>query len=110
MRSRTGGMAQAGCRRQPRHGGTWAGILDGVSCAHAGLCTAVGAKSDRTTESALLDEYWNGTKWVTHPILTPPGATYAQLYAVSCVTGMNCQAVGKYTTSASTRILAEHGS
>jgi hypothetical protein len=91
-------------------GGTWTGSLDGVSCTDAGPCTAVGGKSSSTVESALLDEYWDGTKWVAHATLTPPGATGASFDAVSCATATNCQAIGKYTTSAGTSMLAEQGS
>jgi hypothetical protein len=90
-------------------GGSWSGTLDGVSCAQAGPCSAVGSKSDATFQT-VLDEYWNGTKWLAHPVLTPPGAQYKRLTAVSCVTGTNCQLVGNYETRAGFSLLAEQGS
>jgi hypothetical protein len=69
------------------------GHLDGVSCASAVQCVAVG-DTNRQTFGAALAEIWNGTKWVPHNITKPGigGAPY--LTAVSCPATDSCVAVG----------------
>jgi hypothetical protein len=95
----------------PFLGGNTTGNLASVSCASGGVCNAVGAETTTgSTGSTLLDEHWNGTNWSVHTILTPSGAQTAQLFAVSCASGTNCQAIGNYTTSAGTSLFAEQGS
>jgi hypothetical protein len=65
--------------------------LNGVSCASASACTAVGAH--RGSVSVLV-ERWNGTKWsIEH---TPKQRRHFQgeLYGVSCALASACTAVG----------------
>jgi len=95
----------------PFLGSNKTGAFGGVSCASNSACTAVGQETTSGNPAAtLLDEYWNGTKWAVHTILTPSGAQTAQLFDVSCASGTNCQAMGNYTTSAGTSLFAEQGS
>jgi hypothetical protein len=95
----------------PFLGGNKSADLGSVSCGSAGVCNAVGSETTTGgTGSTLLDEHWNGTNWSVHTILTPSGAQTAQLFAVSCASGTNCQAIGNYTTSAGTSLFAEQGS
>jgi hypothetical protein len=66
--------------------------LDGVSCASAGACTAVGS-SQEPGKGGIVDktlvESWDGKKW------TVEGAPVAGfLFGVSCVPAGTCMAVG----------------
>jgi hypothetical protein len=95
----------------PFLGGNTTGDLGSVSCVSGGVCNAVGTETAAGgTGSTLLDEHWNGTNWSVHTILTPSGAQTAQMFAVSCASGTNCQAIGNYTTTAGTSLFAEQGS
>ena len=67
--------------------------LNGVSCPTATGCYAVGETFD-----GPLVEHWNGVRWGIVSRLTPAGATFAQLDAVSCPGRRHCIAVGTYST------------
>jgi hypothetical protein len=72
-------------------------FLNGVSCASATACTAVGSVSDERTyvaDSGTLAEASNGTKWVIDAIPKPAGAVGGSLSGVSCVTDTSCTAAG----------------
>ena len=75
------------------------GVVQGVSCASAGACTAVGYYDDAAGREVTLAERWNGTKWSIQPTPNPPGASAnSQLLGVSCASADACTAVG-YTTN-----------
>lgn len=71
--------------------------LDGVSCATATLCFAVGdTEEDDYSAIQPLLEQWNGAQRSVVDIPTPAGFSSAQLSAVSCGTSTSCTAVGSY--------------
>jgi hypothetical protein len=74
--------------------GSGGNFLDGVSCASAAACTAVGYYGAGRT----LVESWNGTSWSVVP--SPNyGSGGNFLHGVSCVSAAACTAVGYYATS-----------
>ena len=83
--------------------------LNGVSCAAAMACTAVG--SYILTPSGLtvtLAERWNGSSWTIQTTPNPSGASGAELNGVSCTAATACTAVGgDFATSGLTTTLAE---
>jgi len=81
-------------------------VLEGVSCASAQSCVAVGFSEDAAVKAALA-ESWNGAGWSLAPPKAPPGATDLLLSAVSCPSSDACMAVGRYTASTGGFSLAE---
>ena len=77
---------------QPVGGGA---SLEGVSCASAGDCRAVGE-----VDGVALAERLNGAGWELEAAPTPPGATAAALRSVACVSAIACTAVGDYRNGA----------
>jgi hypothetical protein len=68
--------------------------LDGVSCASATSCVAVGDGSDKAGGVAVA-EVWNGKAWrATAPMAWPKGTTNPSATDVSCATGRYCVATG----------------
>ncbi len=71
--------------------------LTGVSCTASTNCFAVGTYSvdnfPTSTQHPLI-EHWNGTRWSTLVVPTPPGAPDNILTKVSCTTAQSCVAVG----------------
>jgi hypothetical protein len=65
--------------------------LNGVSCASATMCVAVGSDGTNTVTSALI-ESWNGTTWSTKSGGSEGDDT--NLNSVSCPTTKFCLAVG----------------
>jgi hypothetical protein len=83
--------------------------LDGVSCASATACMAVGYATKNSTAPGLsraLIESWDGTSWT---IVDSPNRDAADfLYRVSCASAAACIAVGYSTNSSGTyRTLTE---
>ncbi|MGH3158240.1 MAG: hypothetical protein ACRDNF_16920 [Streptosporangiaceae bacterium] len=72
--------------------------LNGVSCASADSCTAVG-KAANAGQGASLAEYWNGSTWAIQPVPVPVGAEDSGLAGVSCASADSCFAVGGYDNS-----------
>jgi hypothetical protein len=74
--------------------------LYGVTCVSASDCWAVGFyKNSLTGNNQTLIERWNGTSWA---IVTSPNTLPIQdnhLFAVTCVSGSECWAVGDYLNS-----------
>ena len=70
--------------------------LDGVSCASAADCVAVGNISLADGFGTELAEYWNGKKWAASTPPVPAGGIPNTLEGVSCVRAKNCVAVGDY--------------
>jgi hypothetical protein len=70
-----------------------AGFLNGVSCASAANCTAVGEyyQTARGPERTLI-ERWDGTAWQVVP--SPGDGRDGTLDSVSCPTATSCTAVG----------------
>jgi hypothetical protein len=62
--------------------------LNGVSCASASDCMAVGVHNTST-----LTEHWDGTSWTAEPSPSPSGQS-SELRGVSCASASDCTAVG----------------
>jgi hypothetical protein len=84
--------------------------LNGVSCASATSCTAVGqGANDNTDIPEPLAEYWNGSTWAIQPTPNPSPADGSSLEGVSCTSATSCTAAGGYSPSFSTgATLAEY--
>jgi hypothetical protein len=91
----------------PNPSGAMDSVFNGVSCASATTCTAVGSYSNSSGTSYLtLAEGWNG--WVIQGTSNPSGATTSILRGVSCTSAAACTAVGYYFNSGGTGVtLAE---
>ncbi len=72
--------------------GTATNVLQGIACASASSCEAVGyfVNSGGVLES--LAEVWNGTAWTVK--LANTSTSSNALYAVACPAATSCQAVG----------------
>ena len=69
--------------------------LASVYCLKASFCVATGSHYPNPKNFAALAETWNGRTW--RPSAVPaPGAGWADLTGVSCVSTKNCLAVGRY--------------
>jgi hypothetical protein len=94
----------------PDPSGAFVNVLNGVSCASAKACTAVGYHSSLGFSGEPLAEAWNGKTWIVE---ATPGAAIGRfvdttLNAVSCSTPLACTAVGSYYDSSGIqRTLAE---
>jgi len=66
--------------------------LEGVSCASATECIAVGQYA--SSGEKVLAERWNGTSWSLQTITNPEGFSTAYLAGVSCTSSLSCIAVG----------------
>jgi hypothetical protein len=82
-------------------------VLQGVSCASLGTCSAVGDHAAGAGPELTLAQRWNGTSWAIQPTPSPAGAPDAYLYGVSCASASACTAVGHYSTSGVYETLAE---
>ncbi len=70
--------------------------LDGVSCADAGDCTAVGTVStsaDGYVAENLID-HWDGSAWTMQTAPAPAAGVTEALTAISCPAADDCTAVG----------------
>jgi len=65
------------------------GELNGVACASASVCTAVG-----NSNAGNLAERWNGTGWSIQPTPNPAGAQFTFLNTVACASASACIAAG----------------
>ena len=75
--------------------GSSANVLQGVSCASASSCTAVGYYWDNSGVYKTLVESWNGTSWSVVPSPSPGRASSSdELQGVSCASASSCTAVG----------------
>ncbi len=80
--------------------GATATSLQGVSCATAKVCTAVGSFVDSSGVTETLVEQWNGTTWSVTSSPDVAGAATNDLLGVSCLGTATCVAVG-YSESGS---------
>jgi hypothetical protein len=74
-------------------------ILDGVSCASASSCLAVG-RQGAGSGTHTLTEVWNGTAWKAVSSLNP-SKRFNELLGVSCFSASNCVAAGEQGASES---------
>jgi len=80
--------------------GATASPLDGVSCALADFCVAVGyVQYANPPAFDAQAETWTGTSWNMDSLPTPAGAQEPSLAAVSCAAQGVCVAVGNYIDS-----------
>ena len=88
----------------PNPTGADSSALDGVSCATATSCVAVGGSG-----FSALAEQWNGTAWTIESPPNPALSGNTVLAAVSCTTATSCTAVGNYldTSTGTPMTLAE---
>jgi hypothetical protein len=75
--------------------------LDGVWCASASDCIAVGYYENSSYAYVAMAEQSNGSKWT---LLSPYSPAGARLNGISCVSASSCEAVGVDSTGD----LAEH--
>lgn len=87
--------------------GTSQAFLEGVSCASATSCTAVGSDYLTTGGEQPLAEHWDGTSWTLEHVPLPASAS-GQLAAVSCASATSCTAIGGYGTPSAGGLMAEH--
>jgi NHL repeat len=73
--------------------------LDGVACASATICMAVGLDEHSSGTYYSLSESWNGTEWQVKTTPEPGGTLNSSLDAVSCTSASACIAVGEYENS-----------
>jgi hypothetical protein len=85
--------------------------LNGVSCASASACIAVGSADYPTVHGlhqGTVAERWDGTSWSIQPTPNPTGAKGGALIGVSCTSPTACTAVGSFYDSANAEVtLAE---
>ncbi|MGD0394683.1 MAG: hypothetical protein ABSC41_18820, partial [Acidimicrobiales bacterium] len=86
----------------PNPKGALGSHLDAVSCSSATACTAVGTYQSSYGAEVTLGEVWNGTSWTVQATANPSGASYSDLYAVSCTSATACTAVGGSGNSSGT--------
>lgn len=73
--------------------------LNSVSCGGPADCTAVGNMLENSGQPPeTLIEHWDGLQWSVVPSPDVAGAAVSNLWAVSCVTGSSCTAVGDSAT------------
>ncbi len=77
----------------PNPGAGTSGELNGVSCAGAGFCAAVGQWYNGTFFQAQLAT-WNGTAWTNATAPEADPSNYNYLVSVSCISATSCGAVG----------------
>jgi hypothetical protein len=72
------------------------GFLYGITCVDATDCWASGATTDGTTgmASGLVMQHWDGSTWTDVSASVPDSTTPGILNSVSCVSSMQCWAVG----------------
>jgi hypothetical protein len=86
--------------------GAVGGQLDGVSCASAKSCVAVGSYYTDSGGAALA-ESWNGKTWTASRPAEPTGSVTGELEKVSCPASAYCVAVGTAASNTSSEALAD---
>jgi len=90
----------------PNPPGTGPSILYGVTCVSASDCWAVGYSSNVIHYQTLI-ERWDGTSWA---IVTSANTLPTQdniLYGVTCVSALDCWAIGYYSNGSVYQTLVE---
>jgi hypothetical protein len=93
-------------RTLPTPAGGTGVILNGVSCASARRCVAVGEYFTGGGAAAIA-ESWNGGRWTTATPPAPAASVEGDLSAVSCPSATYCVAVGKSATTAGSSVLID---
>ncbi len=78
-------------------------MLEAVACTAAEDCWAVGVDAASEIPQALIEED-AGSGWAIVAGPTPPGGQFSGLYGVTCVSAVDCWAVGNYTDSAGEQV------
>jgi hypothetical protein len=78
----------------PEPAGASGSELDGVSCAAAAACVAVGFSDNGAGVQRTLTERWNGSSWSIKKSPNVSGIENNMLSGVSCVSGSMCVATG----------------
>jgi hypothetical protein len=78
--------------------------LYGVSCTSSTACMAIGHYMNSEGTYVTLGESWNGSEWKVQTTLNPTGATASWLERVSCMSSVECLAVGDDFNSAGKRV------
>jgi len=83
----------------PNPSGATLATLEGLSCASAEACMAVGHYHESGGKDKSLAERWNGSAWsvITTPAPSESVGGY-DLYGVSCLSPSSCFAVGRNIT------------
>ena len=79
--------------------------LNGVSCASATSCMAVGVSYGATGPGGTLVERWNGSSWSNVASPNPAGSGDAYLNGVRCASATNCVAVGAYAAASDSTLV-----
>ena len=69
------------------------GLLNGVTCANATTCFAVGWHESLSGQKLLI-ERWNGSSWAIVAAPAVPDSTNPELLDISCGSASSCVAVG----------------
>jgi hypothetical protein len=97
-------------QRIPQPAGNHLLTLNGISCASAASCIAVGNWSPAAgggLPTYGLAEQWNGTTWALQHTADPAGSNFANLNAIACTSTAHCVAVGNYAAKAAGVTLVE---
>ena len=71
----------------------------GISCPTSNACMAVGIYLNQAGSYSALAESWNGSSWTIQPTVNPKKYLgQGSLGGVSCISAVDCTAVGSYTT------------
>jgi hypothetical protein len=87
----------------PNPAGSTYAFLNGVSCASAASCTAVGGSD--ASGAATFAEQWDGSAWSVTSTVDPAGASSYGLSAISCASAVSCTAVGNYLTATESELM-----
>jgi hypothetical protein len=90
----------------PKPAGATMVQLNGVSCASASACAAVGS-GGIGGRTEMLAEIWNGTSWTIKNTPDPPGGSDSFLAGVSCTAATACTAAGNVFDGTNTVPLVE---
>jgi len=83
--------------------------LMSVWCTFSFSCIAVGDAPSGSNTTVPLAERWNGSSWQIQKTAKPKGAANSQLNSVTCVTALDCVAVGSASPSLNDQVpLVEH--
>ncbi|HSH39568.1 MAG TPA: hypothetical protein VK993_12355 [Chthoniobacterales bacterium] len=81
-------------------------LLNGVSCTSTSDCWAVGYHATNRP-ARTLTEHWDGTSWTIVPSADVSGKQLNILSSVSCLSGVDCWAVGYSAEPGPSQTLAE---
>ena len=81
-------------------------LLRAVSCPSSGLCLAVG-ESGPASSVRTLAERWSDGGWTVEKSANPSGASFSQLYGVSCASASSCLAAGQFGSNGQNLTLSE---